>query len=164
MLGLLGSEDRHRGLEFAVRALHGAAGVRHLRLQAGADAQRLRPRSLGRPEATTATASRVAIVDAYDSPTLLADAQHYFRLNDPRHPLRTSQFTNVQPTALANEGICGGSGWYAEQALDVESVHSMAPGAHIEYVGANDCFDNNLLAARQHGRDQRRVGGQRLLG
>ena len=89
----------------------------------------------------------VAIVDAYDSPTLFADAHHYFRLNDPAHPLRSGQFTNVQPTALANEDICGGSGWYAEQALDVESVHSMAPGAHIEYVGANDCFDNNLAAA-----------------
>jgi subtilase family serine protease len=88
----------------------------------------------------------VAIVDAYDSPTLFADAHRYFRLNDRSHPLRASQFTNVQPTALGNEDICGGSGWYAEQALDVESVHSMAPGAHIEYVGANDCFDNNLLA------------------
>ena len=88
----------------------------------------------------------VAIVDAYDSPTLLADAQHYAHLNDPAHPLRSSQFTNVQPTDPANEATCGGSGWYAEQSLDVESVHAMAPGAHIEFVGANDCFDNNLLA------------------
>lgn len=88
----------------------------------------------------------VAIVDAYDSPTLLADAQHYAHLNDPAHPLRSSQFTNVQPTDPANEGTCGGSGWFAEQSLDVESVHAMAPGAHIEFVGANDCFDNNLLA------------------
>jgi subtilase family serine protease len=89
----------------------------------------------------------VAIVDAYDSPTLLPDAQHYYHLNDPGHPLRSGQFTNVEPSTVGNEGICGGSGWYAEQALDVESVHAMAPGAHIEYVGAQDCFDNNLLAA-----------------
>jgi subtilase family serine protease len=88
----------------------------------------------------------VAIVDAYDSPTLFADAHHYAHLNDPAHPLRASQFTNVEPTDPANEGTCGGSGWYAEQALDVESVHAMAPGAHIEFVGTNDCFDNNLLA------------------
>ena len=37
----------------------------------------------------------IAIVDAYDSPTLLSDAQTYFRLNDPSHPLNSSQFTNV---------------------------------------------------------------------
>ena len=35
----------------------------------------------------------------------------------------------------------------AEQALDVESSHSMAPGAHIIFVGAVDCLDNSLLAA-----------------
>ena len=29
----------------------------------------------------------LAIVDAYDSPTLLSDAQLYFKLNDPAHPL-----------------------------------------------------------------------------
>ena len=34
----------------------------------------------------------IAIVDAYDSPTLLSDAQQYFRLNDPSHPLKSSQF------------------------------------------------------------------------
>ena len=89
----------------------------------------------------------VAIVDAYDSPTLLQDAQEYFSINDPSHSLRPGQFTNVEPATVGNEDICGGSGWYPEQALDVESVHTMAPGAHIEYVGAQDCFDNNLLAA-----------------
>jgi subtilase family serine protease len=89
----------------------------------------------------------VAIVDAYDSPTLLSDTQEYFHLNDPSHPLRTSQFTNVEPATVDDAAECGGSGWYPEQALDVESVHTMAPGAHIEFVGAQDCFDNNLLAA-----------------
>src|SRR5580698_4836478 len=89
----------------------------------------------------------VAIVDAYDSPTLQSDARHYFHLNDPAHPLRGSQFTNIEPATVDDAGECGGSGWYAEQALDVESVHTMAPGAHIDFVGAQDCFDNNLLAA-----------------
>jgi subtilase family serine protease len=91
----------------------------------------------------------VAIVDAYDSPKLLTDAQHYFRLNDSGHPLASSQFFNSQPSTVTNADVCGGSGWYDEQALDVESVHSMAPGAAILYVGAQDCFDNNLLAAEQ---------------
>ncbi|HEX3488453.1 MAG TPA: S53 family peptidase [Streptosporangiaceae bacterium] len=89
----------------------------------------------------------IAIVDAYDSPTLLSDAQHYFRLNDPSHLLTASQFTNVQPATIDDQAECGASGWYPEQALDVESSHSMAPGANIEFVGAQDCFNNSLLAA-----------------
>jgi subtilase family serine protease len=89
----------------------------------------------------------VAIVDAYDSPTLETDAQHYFHLNDPAHPLRSSQFTNIEPATVDDEATCGGSGWYPEQALDVESVHTMAPGAHINFVGAQDCFDTSLMAA-----------------
>ena len=89
----------------------------------------------------------LAIVDAYDSPTLLADAQQYFTLNDPSHPLASSQFTNVEPAKVNNQTLCGGSGWYPEQALDVESSHTMAPGANIEFVGAQSCLNTALLAA-----------------
>jgi len=90
---------------------------------------------------------KIAIVDAYDAPTLLADAQRYFSLNDPSIPLPKSQFTNIKPSSVGNEAECGASGWFAEQSLDVESSHSMAPGAHIIFVGAVDCLDNSLLDA-----------------
>jgi subtilase family serine protease len=90
---------------------------------------------------------KIAIVDAYDSPTLLADAQQYFSINDASIPLPKSQFTNIKPSSVGNEALCAASGWFAEQALDVESSHSMAPGAHIVYVGAMDCLDSSLLAA-----------------
>lgn len=96
---------------------------------------------------TDGTGVTLAIVDAYDSPTLLSDAQLYFKLNDPAHPLSSSQFTNIPPATVDDAGECGGSGWYDEQALDVESSHSMAPGANIQFVGAQDCFDSSLLAA-----------------
>ncbi len=89
----------------------------------------------------------LAIVDAYDSPTLLSDAQLYFRLNDPAYPLSKAQFTNIKPATVDEQATCGASGWYPEQALDVESSHSMAPGANIQFVGAQDCFDPALLAA-----------------
>ena len=89
----------------------------------------------------------IAIVDAYDSPTLLSDAQTYFRLNDPSHPLNSSQFTNVPPATVDDEAECAASGWFDEQALDVEASHTMAPGANIQYVGAQDCLDTSLLAA-----------------
>jgi subtilase family serine protease len=89
----------------------------------------------------------IAIVDAYDSPTLLADAQEYFSRNDPSIALKSSQFTNIKPKTVGNEAECGASGWYPEQALDVESSHTMAPGAHIIFVGAVDCLDQSLLNA-----------------
>jgi subtilase family serine protease len=90
---------------------------------------------------------KIAIVDAYDSPTLLADAQQYFSNNDPSIALPKSQFTNDKPSSVGNEAECGASGWYDEQALDVEAEHTMAPGAHIIFVGAVDCLDQSLLNA-----------------
>jgi subtilase family serine protease len=92
------------------------------------------------------TGVKIAIVDAYDSPTLLKDAQEYFNTNDPSIPLTNKQFTNDKPSSIDNVDTCGASGWYPEQALDVESSHTMAPGAHIIFVGAQDCFDTGLLA------------------
>ena len=91
----------------------------------------------------------IAIVDAFDSPTLLADAQKYFKLNDPANPLSSSQFFNLAPATVDDQALCGGSGWFDEQSLDVESSHSMAPGANILFVGAQDCLDTSLLAALQ---------------
>ena len=93
------------------------------------------------------TGVTLAIVDAYDSPTLLSDAQEYFQRNDPAHPLKSSRFANLTPPAVDDVALCDGSGWYAEQALDVEASHSMAPGANILYVGAQDCLDSSLLVA-----------------
>jgi subtilase family serine protease len=97
--------------------------------------------------ANNGTGVTIAIVDAYDSPTLLSDAQEYFSLNDPSHPLSSSQFINVEPAKVLDATECGGSGWYPEQALDVESSHTMAPGANIEFVAAESCLDTSLLAA-----------------
>jgi subtilase family serine protease len=91
----------------------------------------------------------IAIVDAYDSPTLFSDAHHYFNLNDPSNPLTSSQFFNDEPATIDDQAECGASGWFPEQALDVESSHSMAPGADILFVGASDCTDTGLLAAEQ---------------
>ncbi|TVT20541.1 S8/S53 family peptidase [Amycolatopsis rhizosphaerae] len=92
----------------------------------------------------------VAIVDAFASPTLYADAAEYARRNDPAHPLLRSQFSeHVFPTNPAQEGPdqCDAAGWYGEQTLDVEAVHAMAPGAKILYVGASDCQDASLDSA-----------------
>jgi subtilase family serine protease len=89
----------------------------------------------------------VAIVDAFASPTLYADAAEYARRNDPGHPLTKSQFSEkIFPTnpALEPPDQCDAAGWYGEQTLDVEAVHGMAPGAKILYVGGSDCQDSSL--------------------
>ncbi|MEY2438281.1 MAG: hypothetical protein QOF97_3117, partial [Acidimicrobiaceae bacterium] len=89
----------------------------------------------------------VAILDAFASPTLFADARQYSLLNDPSNPLRRSQFHQLLfPTNhdLEPPDQCDAAGWYGEQTLDVEAVHAMAPAADILYVGGSDCQDVSL--------------------
>jgi subtilase family serine protease len=103
----------------------------------------------------------VAIVDAFASPTLYADAAEYAKRNDPAHPLKKSQFHEfVYPPnpILEPPDQCDAAGWYGEQSLDVEAVHAMAPGANIYYVGGSDCEDLSLDKAlnkivAEHGAD-----------
>jgi subtilase family serine protease len=82
----------------------------------------------------------VAIVDAYASPTLFSDAHEFASINDPSNPLQPGQFSELLPTKFNKGAVCGANGWYGEQTLDVEAVHSMAPGANILYAGAKNCF------------------------
>lgn len=91
------------------------------------------------------TGVKVAIVDAFMSPTLLADAQTYFAARDPDHPLDTAHFSAQMGPGTPPKRI--DTGWYAEQSLDVESVHAIAPGATIVYVGAQSASDQDLIAA-----------------
>ncbi|MCU1428537.1 MAG: hypothetical protein JWL83_2537, partial [Actinomycetia bacterium] len=91
------------------------------------------------------TGTTVAIVDAFASPTILADAQTYASRNDPTHPLTTKQFKQLvfKPTHSLI-GPCDASGWFGEETLDVEAVHAMAPGANILFVGGSDCTSISL--------------------
>lgn len=89
----------------------------------------------------------VAVVDAYASPYIVADATQYARRNDPSHPLRGYQLTQSTPATYTDTDACGASGWYGEETLDVEAVHAMAPAADILYVGARSCNDADLGAA-----------------
>ncbi|MGO9724116.1 MAG: protease pro-enzyme activation domain-containing protein [Streptosporangiaceae bacterium] len=90
----------------------------------------------------------VAVVDAYGSSTILKDTNTFDR--DNKFPeFAKGQFSEiVTPGDWTNESACGGpAGWLPEESLDVQSVHTMAPGAHVLYVGANSCFDSDFLAA-----------------
>jgi subtilase family serine protease len=94
------------------------------------------------------TGVRVAITDAYASPTILADANMY-SANHGLPRLNSSNFTQVVqpdiynlPAPPKDRGLpsrCGVQGWFTEETLDVEAVHAIAPGATIIYVGAQSC-------------------------
>ena len=84
----------------------------------------------------------VAVVDAYGLPSMKADADKYAALHGDK-PFAPNQYSEiVTPNLWTETDLCGGAaGWAGEEALDVESVHGMAPDAKVLYVGANSCFD-----------------------
>jgi subtilase family serine protease len=90
------------------------------------------------------TGVRVAIVDAYASPTIGFDANRYSSLHGLPQ-LNDANFKQIIPAGIygvsASE-ICGPQNWYTEETLDVEAVHSIAPHAFITYIGSRDCLDS----------------------
>ncbi|MFE9672963.1 protease pro-enzyme activation domain-containing protein [Streptomyces sp. NPDC006259] len=87
---------------------------------------------------------RVAITDAYASPTIASDAASYARKHGDA-AWRTGQLTQVLPKNYTRTEECGAAGWYGEETLDVEAVHAVAPAANVTYVGAASCYDDDLL-------------------
>ena len=87
---------------------------------------------------------RVAITDAYASPSIAFDAQTYAgKHGDAKWA--TGQLHQVLPKKYTNTKDCSAAGWYGEETLDVEAVHAVAPAADVTYVGAASCMDNDLL-------------------
>jgi subtilase family serine protease len=94
----------------------------------------------------------IAIVDAYDDPTIRNDLQTF-----------DSQFglPNLTSSSLTIVNQAGGkqlppadADWTIETALDVEWAHAMAPGASILLVEANTDYLSDLLTAVDYARRQ----------
>jgi hypothetical protein len=117
--------------------------------QAPSSRPRTASRMQSRPETTRGVT--VAVIDAYASPTIESDANTY----SSRHGLRTfspDQFTQVVAPGTYRHPPSNAQhpqGWYGEETLDVEAVHTMAPGAKIVYVGAPNNYQD-LDAALNH--------------
>jgi subtilase family serine protease len=82
----------------------------------------------------------IAIVDAFDDPTILSDLQKFdatYGLPDP--PSFQKLTPQGQPAA--------NTGWALEIALDVEWAHAIAPKANIILVESADNSGANLYAA-----------------
>ncbi len=85
---------------------------------------------------------RVAILDAYASPTLLDDANRYAANHGLPALVRGRNFHEIVPAGIYHvspDDPCGPYGWWEEQSLDVAAVHGAAPGATIIFVGSLDC-------------------------
>ena len=87
----------------------------------------------------------VAIVDAYDDPTIANDLHQFdlkFGLPDPTFTKVNQSGGTTPPAADA--------GWASEIALDVEWAHAIAPGAKILLVEATNNSFSNLMVAEDY--------------
>ncbi|NUR61553.1 MAG: S8/S53 family peptidase [Catenulispora sp.] len=101
------------------------------------------------PSALTATGVTVAVLDAYGSPTMRADADRFAAAHGD-HPFAAGQYletiTRDKWTHLTDQVCQPPADWAGEEALDVETVHGLAPNATIHYFGANSCTDEDINA------------------
>ncbi|WP_330333092.1 S53 family peptidase [Streptomyces sp. NBC_00536] len=96
----------------------------------------------------TGKGATIAIVDAYGSPTMPADADRFAKATGDR-PFRLGQYRQqVTPKDWNLSPACAPpASWAGEQALDVDMAHGLAPDADVLYVGANSCLDDDLMDA-----------------
>jgi len=81
----------------------------------------------------------VAVIDAYASPTIQKDLAAYFGPQRGVPDFAPGQFTEVvAPGTYRRPGNSqhDPEGWSGEETLDIEAVHTMAPGADVVYVGS----------------------------
>ena len=101
------------------------------------------PTASGQTATATGAGQTIALIEAYNDPTLASDLHQFdvtFHLPDP-----SLQVANLAGTKF-------NAGWAGEESLDVEWAHALAPAANILVVEAasqslNDLM-NAVLAAR----------------
>lgn len=101
----------------------------------------------------TGTGQTIAVVSAYDDPTIAADLATFdtqFGLAAP------PSFTKVSQTGTTNYPVTNGT-WALETSLDVEWVHAIAPGAAILLVEASSSALGNMFTAIDYAAKQAAV-------
>jgi subtilase family serine protease len=109
----------------------------------------------GIPSTYDGAGQTVAVIDAYASPTILADVNQW-SVNRGLPTMSPSQLVQVVPPGVYRRPQNlrqDPQGWYGEETLDIEAVHGMAPAAKIVYVGAPNNY-RDLDAAMNHVVDQ----------
>ena len=97
----------------------------------------------------TGAGQTIAIVDAFDDPTIAADLQTF----DAQFGLPDPTFTKVNQTG-GTQYPPTDPNWVIEIALDVEWAHAMASGANILLVEANSDQLSDLLTAVNYASSQ----------
>ena len=87
------------------------------------------------------TGQTVAVIDAFASPTIDRDLRKY----SDRHGLPAADLTQYNAPVTPGSDIGNQQGWWGEETLDLEAVHSLAPGATLVYLGARDNSGRGLL-------------------
>ena len=104
---------------------------------------------------TTGGSNAIAIVDAFDFPSALADFNKFsstYKLPVETSASATSTTNKVFQVVYAGGAVPASgqpSGWNMEEALDIEWAHAMAPNAKIYLVEADSDFNVDLDAAVQ---------------
>lgn len=102
------------------------------------------------PSGSNGTGQTIAIVDAYNAPTIQSDLQAFDRAYGLANPpsltvmSQTGSTTSLPPTDPSTDKQ---DDWEIEESLDVEWAHALAPGAKIVLVEANSDNDSDLMAA-----------------
>jgi hypothetical protein len=103
--------------------------------------------------AGTGAGETIAIVDAYDDPSIANDLAVF----DQQYGLAAANFTKVGINANGQGSTTSfpsaDSGWAGEIELDVEWAHAIAPGAKILLVEANSSSLTDLLNAVNYARN-----------
>jgi subtilase family serine protease len=89
----------------------------------------------------------VAIVDAYNDPTVSSDLKTF----DSHFGLPTAKLKVVNQTGGSSLPASDG-GWAEEISLDVEWIHAIAPGANIMLVETNSANTSDLMAGVKYAR------------
>ncbi len=102
----------------------------------------------------TGEGQTIAIVDAYNDPTIYSDLTAFDAKYGLANPTSTTSpvtnsatSTNLPSFSTISETSIKDSGWNTEEALDVEMAHAAAPGANIVLIEASSANTNDLIAA-----------------
>jgi subtilase family serine protease len=105
--------------------------------------------------AGTGAGQTIAIVDAYDDPSIAADLSVFdaqYGLAAP--PSFVKVGISASGAASTSQFPTANAGWAGEIELDVEWAHAVAPGATILLVEANSASITDLLNAVDYARQQ----------
>ena len=110
--------------------------------------------TLSNGKAGDGTGETIALVDAYDDPSIASDLATFdqqFGLAAP--PSFVKVGINSSGAASTTTFPTANQGWAGEIELDVEWAHAIAPGASILLVEANSASDTDLMNAVDYARN-----------